>query len=195
MNVKKNNAEVLINGKVYTLVGSEDSSYFQKVAAYINHKLGELRGHPGFSKQKEDYQQMMLEINMADDYFKAQESLELLRRQKEETERDIYSIKHELINTQIKLEETQSRIQELEGAVEEAKKSGEAAVKENAEAAADETARLNGELAALKESYAQETAARKEAERRAEESAKSAESARQAKARSEEHTSELQSLA
>ena len=120
MDLKKNYAEVLIDGKIYTLGGVEEASYFQQVAAYVNHKLGELRRQPGFLKQKEDYQLVMLEINMADDYFKAREEADMLRRQNEETERDIYGIKHELINTQMKLETAQNRIKELEDALERA---------------------------------------------------------------------------
>ena len=114
---KINYAEVLIDKKVYTVGGTEDTEYFQKIAAYINLKLRDLRNQSGFSKQSEDYQQVMLAINMADDYFKTQDMAELLQRQKEETEREIYSIKHDLIHTQMKLEEAQLRIQELEAAL------------------------------------------------------------------------------
>ena len=124
VDLKKNYAEVLIDGKIYTLGGVEEASYFQQVAAYVNHKLGELRRQPGFLKQKEDYQLVMLEINMADDYFKAREEADMLRRQNEETERDIYGIKHELINTQMKLETAQNRIKELEDALERAALAG-----------------------------------------------------------------------
>ena len=61
---------------------------------------------------------------MADDYFKAREEADMLRRQNEETERDIYGIKHELINTQMKLETAQNRIKELEDALERAALAG-----------------------------------------------------------------------
>ncbi len=121
MELKKNYAEVLIDGKIYTLGGVEEASYFQQVAAYVNQKLGELRRHPGFMKQKEDYQLVMLEINMADDYFKAREEADMLRRQTEATERDMYGIKHELINTQMRLESAQNRIGELEALLEQAR--------------------------------------------------------------------------
>ena len=33
---RKNYTEVLINGNIYTLGGSEEQEYLQKVAAYIN---------------------------------------------------------------------------------------------------------------------------------------------------------------
>ena len=119
MDLKKNYAEVLIDGKIYTIGGAEDIGYIQKVADHVNRKQMELRSQPGFLKQKDDYQIVMLQINLADDYFKAREMAELLKRQKEETERDIYGIKHELINTQMKLEEAQARILELESALQE----------------------------------------------------------------------------
>ena len=37
----KTSADVLIGGKVYTLSGYESEDYLQKVASYINGKLGE----------------------------------------------------------------------------------------------------------------------------------------------------------
>ena len=39
----KTNAEVVIDGKVYTLSGYEEPEYLQKVAAYINSKINEIR--------------------------------------------------------------------------------------------------------------------------------------------------------
>ena len=35
----KNNTEVIIDGKVYTLSGYESQEYLQKVATYINDKI------------------------------------------------------------------------------------------------------------------------------------------------------------
>lgn len=133
MEIKKNYTEVLIDGKVYTMGGNEDTSYLQKIASYVNHKLKELRSQAGFSKLDEDYQQLMLEINMADDYFKAQEMADELKQQKEEIERDIYSLKHDLINAQMKLEKAQSQIEELESALSKALSLASTSAKNHAE--------------------------------------------------------------
>ena len=54
---KKNYAQVLIDGNVYTLGGSEEQEYLQKVAAYINDKIGILKAQPGFTRQNKDYQE------------------------------------------------------------------------------------------------------------------------------------------
>ena len=40
----KTSAEVVIDGKVYTLSGYEGEEYLQKVAAYINNKISEFDG-------------------------------------------------------------------------------------------------------------------------------------------------------
>ncbi len=69
----KNYTQVLIDGRIYTLGGSEDEAYLQKAAGYVNDKNTAMRKLPGFSKQSADYQMVMTELNMADDYFKALE--------------------------------------------------------------------------------------------------------------------------
>lgn len=100
----KNYTQVLIDGKIYTLGGSEDEAYLQKAASYVNDKNGQMRRLPGFSKQNADYQMVMTELNIADDYFKALEWGEGMERQKNDMEKETYSLKHELVSTQMKLE-------------------------------------------------------------------------------------------
>ena len=100
----KTNAEVVIGGKVYTLSGYEEPEYLQKVAAYINQKIGILKAQPGFTRQNMDYQEVMIYLNLADDYFKTLQEAKMLRAQKEELEKEIYSLKHELIGVQMKLD-------------------------------------------------------------------------------------------
>ncbi len=101
---KKNYAQVLIDGNVYTLGGSEEQEYLQKVAAYINDKIGILKAQPGFTRQNKDYQEIMIYLNLADDYFKALQEAKMFKAQKEELEKEIYSLKHELIGVQMKLD-------------------------------------------------------------------------------------------
>lgn len=100
----KNYAEVLIDGKIYTLGGSEEEQYLQKVASYINEKTSQLRKQEGFSKQSQDYQSVMIELNIADDYFKAREEAARARRQSDDMEKETYSLKHELVTIQMKLD-------------------------------------------------------------------------------------------
>lgn len=110
----KNYAEVLIDGSVYTLAGAEEKSYFQKVAAYINDKIEQLRMQPGFTKQNDNYQTVMVELNIADDYFKAIDRLNAMETQKADMERETYSLKHELVSTQMKLEAALRNLEDLQ---------------------------------------------------------------------------------
>ena len=100
----KNFTEVMIGGKVYTLAGFEEENYLQRVAAYINGKIGELKRQDGFLRQSTDYQGAMIQINIADDYFKAQRQASWLETKAAQLEKEIYSLKHELVGTQMKLE-------------------------------------------------------------------------------------------
>ena len=104
---EKNYTEVLINGNVYTLGGAEDPEYLQKVAAYINEKVTVLKAQPGFTRQNKDYQEVMIYLNLADDYFKTLQEAMMLRAQKDEMEKEIYSLKPELISLQMKQEAAQ----------------------------------------------------------------------------------------
>lgn len=110
----KNYAEVLIDGKIYTLGGSEDEHYFQRVASYINDKTAQLKKQTGFTKQSQDYQAVMVELNIADDYFKMMDEALEAKQQKEDMEKETYSLKHELVTTQMKLEAVLKELEELQ---------------------------------------------------------------------------------
>lgn len=109
----KNYAEVLIDGKIYTLGGSEDEHYLQRVASYINEKTSQMKRQEGFSKQSQDYQAVMIELNIADDFFKAREEASLAKGQKDEMEKESYSLKHELVTVQMKLEAALKELDQL----------------------------------------------------------------------------------
>lgn len=101
---KKNYTEVLIDGRIYTLGGAENELYLQRVAAYISDKTIRLKKQEGFLKQSADYQSVMVALNIADDYFKEQERADALAEQKAALEKEVYSLKHELITTQMQLD-------------------------------------------------------------------------------------------
>ena len=115
----KNYTQVLIDGKIYTLGGSEDEGYLQRAASYVNEKVNTLRRIPGFTKQSVQYQTVMAELNMADDYFKAMEHSREVEHQRDELERETYSLKHELVSTQMKLEVVLKDLEERQRELEE----------------------------------------------------------------------------
>ena len=106
--------EVIIGGKVLTMSGHESEEYMQKVASYINNKLNEYNKLDNFKRQPIDTQHILLEINIADDYFKARNKVELLEQDLKAKENELYDLKHELIATQIKLENTSKSLKEAQ---------------------------------------------------------------------------------
>lgn len=110
----KTDTEVIIGGKVFTLSGNESEEYLQKVANYINNKIAEYSKVDGFKKQPVDVQNVLMQLNIADDYFKARKQIELLEEQASEKEKELYDLKHELIAAQIKLENTEKNMKDLQ---------------------------------------------------------------------------------
>ena len=108
----KTDAEVVIGGKVYTLSGYESEEYLQKVASYLNAKLTELEADEAYKRLPADLQSVLLQINLADDYFKLQKQLAILKEQSKAKEKDLYDIKHELVSAQIKLEKSEKSLKQ-----------------------------------------------------------------------------------
>ncbi len=100
----KTDTEVIIGGKVFTLSGYESEEYLQKVASYINNKTNEYNKVDAFRRQPFERQSVLLQLNIADDYFKAKKQIEVMDEEIKAKEKELYDLKHELISTQIKLE-------------------------------------------------------------------------------------------
>jgi len=107
----KTDTEVIIDGKVFTISGYESEEYLQKVASYINNKYAEYKKVDSFRRLPVDYQNILLQINSADDYFKAKNQVSLLEDELKKSEDDLCAIKHELIATQIKLDTLEKNYQ------------------------------------------------------------------------------------
>jgi len=100
----KTDTEVIIGGKVFTLSGYESEEYLQKVASYINNKVNEYNKVDSFRRQPLDTQSVLLQLNIADDYFKAKKQIAILEEELHTKEKELYDLKQELIFSQIKSE-------------------------------------------------------------------------------------------
>ena len=110
----KTDTEVIIGGKVFTLSGYESEEYLQKVASYINNKVNEYGKVDSFRKLPMDTQNVLLQLNIADDYFKAKQQITSLEEELKAKDTEIYDLKHELIATQMKLENTEKNVKNLQ---------------------------------------------------------------------------------
>lgn len=110
----KSNTEVIIGGKVYTLSGYEGEEYLQRVAVYINNKINEFNEMEEVRRFTVDMKATLIQLNIADDYFKAKDRIEELEQDLELKEKEIYDLKHELISAQIQSEASEKASRELE---------------------------------------------------------------------------------
>lgn len=114
MAASRTDTEVVIGGKVFTLSGYESAEYLQKVASYINNKITEYSKIDSFRRQPLDAQNVLLQLNIADDYFKAKKQIDFLEEDIQSKEKELYDLKHELIAAQIKLENTEKNLKDMQ---------------------------------------------------------------------------------
>lgn len=113
MSSPKNNTEVLIGGKVFTLSGFESEEYLQKISTYLNHKITECSNSEGYRKQSAESRSVLLALNIADDYFKAKKQGDAMESDIADKDKEMYDLKHELISAQIKLENAEKTVDKL----------------------------------------------------------------------------------
>lgn len=118
----KNDIEVLIGGSKYTLCGYESADYLQKVATHINAKYDEVNKSMSMKMMDNGAKSVLIQINLADDYFKLKQRIEEMNREKEETERSLFEIKHDLVAAKDKIEKISEKNRDLAFKLDEEKK-------------------------------------------------------------------------
>ena len=116
---QKNDIKVVINNKVYTLSGQESEDYLQNVATYINGKIAECQSSEAYRRFNAEYQNVLLALNIADDYFKAKDQVNQMLTEDDDKDKQIYDLRHEVIEVQIKYESAQKMIEEYKEKVSE----------------------------------------------------------------------------
>ena len=114
---KKNVTEVVIDGKIYRLGGYESEEYLHQVASYLNNKITEMKGLDGYHRLPQGLKSLMLDLNAADDYFKAKKQADRLEAELSEKDKELYEVKHDFVSLQVKQEEALKRISQLEDEV------------------------------------------------------------------------------
>lgn len=118
----RNDVEVLIDGRKYTICGFESDEYLQKVANYINRKFTEFKKKDNYSRLDMDLRNVLLAINIADDYQKAQKKANEYRTENELKDKMVLDLKHEIIQLQEDIKERDNKGKDLEKKLENAEK-------------------------------------------------------------------------
>lgn len=103
----KNTTEVVIGGKIIHISGEEDAAYMNAVAAFMNEKLMQLQKSENYGRLSADQKQILLGMNLADEYFREKKKNKILESELELKDKELYSLKHQLINLQLDLEKLQ----------------------------------------------------------------------------------------
>lgn len=111
---EKNSVEVLIGGKVYRLGGYESEEYIQKVANFLNNKLEEVKNMEGYQYQDMETRNILMYLNLADEYFKAKKKVDSLQDEVEMKDRFLYDLKHEVIDAQLSSEASENTLKDLQ---------------------------------------------------------------------------------
>ena len=113
---------VVINGKVYTLSGYEGEDYLQNIATYINNKISECKASEDYRRMNTEYQGVLLALNIADDYFKAKSKADEVAGDNSDKEQQLYELRHEVIEAQIKHEAALKLVEEYKEQVNQLQK-------------------------------------------------------------------------
>ena len=100
--------EVIIDNKRYTLCGYESEEYLQKVASYINSKYSELKKQDNaYRLMDADMKSILMQINLADDYFKLKKQLEEAENNNTKQKSEIFNLKNEIVALKNRMEEAE----------------------------------------------------------------------------------------
>lgn len=89
----KNKVEVRINGKEYSIVGSESEEYIQRIGLYMDKKMSEIMRMN--NKLSTSMAAVLTAMNVADDYFKCHESEGSLKKENKKQQDELQYLKEE----------------------------------------------------------------------------------------------------
>ena len=110
---QKNDTEVTINGKQYVLAGYESDEYLQRVASYINHKYAEFKEQEGYNVLDAEMRNVLMQINITDDFFKAQQRVNELTDMITQKDRQLFELRHEVLGYKSQVEDLARKTEEL----------------------------------------------------------------------------------
>ncbi|MDO4976530.1 MAG: cell division protein ZapA [Eubacteriales bacterium] len=113
---------VVIDGKVYMLSGGSSETYMQKIASYVDNKIRELKSVNGYQKLSPDYRNILLALNLAEELFKVQDEKDVSSREYREKEEEIYRLKQDLVEKDMRIETANRLVIEYKTKVNELQK-------------------------------------------------------------------------
>ena len=110
----KNDIDITIGGKTFTLSGVESEEYLREVAAYLNTKIKEFSEDSSYWRLPNDLRNVMLQFNLADDYFKEHSRVSALEARVQDLEEQGSRSAREIEELRAAARESGARIKTLE---------------------------------------------------------------------------------
>ncbi len=117
----KDRLSVVIDGRVYVISGGS-SDHIQKIATYVDNKITELKRQGGYSKLSPEYRSVLLSLNIAEELFKVREEAVVSGQEHQEQEAEIYRIKQEIVDKDMRIDTANKLVIEYKTKVNELQK-------------------------------------------------------------------------
>jgi len=115
-----NKVDVVICGEVITLKSNEEEAHLQRIARYIDQKMAEMVAANVNASINEKIRTLLISVNVADDYFKAADSLARASAEQEKyinevgrMEQENRLLKEKLYDLQAELTRTKAEYEEF----------------------------------------------------------------------------------
>lgn len=120
---KRTETKVIINEKQFCITGIEEEEYLQKIATYLNSKYASAKEVKGYKNFDADRKQLLVLINVADDYLKCRQQLADKQSEVEQKDTEMFNLKHDMLADRGRIKELEDQIEELKAArIEDQKK-------------------------------------------------------------------------
>ncbi len=106
---QKNEVEVVIDGKVLKMSGTEDEMQIQRVASCVNRMIKKLEGTEVYHGLPTDMKPLLIELNIAEELIRSQERVKELESDLQLKENELSEVKQSLVDAQLKLERLEGR--------------------------------------------------------------------------------------
>lgn len=111
---EKTDVQVIIDGQVLTLSGYESEDYLQKIASFINNKITEYNKADSFRHANKDTQHRLIELNIADEYFKAKRQIERLELEMKVKQNELYDMQQNTVQKDMQIDSLKQNIKQAQ---------------------------------------------------------------------------------
>ena len=120
---KRTEVKVIINDRPFCIMGIDDEENLQKIATYLNSKYASAKEVKGYKNFDADRKQLLVLINVADDYLKCRQQLADKQSEVEQKDTEMFNLKHDMLADRGRIKELEDQIEELKAArIEDQKK-------------------------------------------------------------------------